>query len=166
MRVAALVALALVGSSAVVSSQERTAGVPRRPLFLVGARYEHPLREAAGVAVLIPVATDYGDGLRAYRGLLVGADVGTGGIRFAAGPAVRAKPTRGPVMFGQDVLVSISRTGRMPRRAAPESTYLGVDAGVTLVFVRFSAGIAHRVSGAAASNGTVFTWSAGMHTGW
>lgn len=143
---------------------------PGRPIFLVSGRYDVPLRALGAVGILLPVGLptsgDLGCAVKAHEGVMIEAGAGRGGVRFAGGFANRVKATGEPVIFGQDVLVTFSRTGETPRKASAHSTYVGAEGGLTLVMVRFSVGVARRVSGAEGPSATIFTWSVGLHTGW
>ena len=140
-----------------------------RPLFLAGFRSDKPLRETGSAGILIPVwDLDYGDpgcGVPAYRGLLVEASAGMGGRRVAVGLARRIKAHGQPALFGEDVLVSMVQTTTAPRGASPDSTYLGVEAGLMFVAIRFSVGVAHRL-GSEGPNATIFIWSIGPQIVW
>lgn len=140
-----------------------------RPLFLAGGRYDAPLRSSGGVGLLVPLwELEYGDAgctTPAYRGLLVEGSAGAGGGRLAVGLARRVKEDGKPALFGQDVLLSVIKTGSSPRGADPESKYVGIEAGLTLVAVRMSAGVAQRV-GSTGSKATIFIWSVGAQVSW
>jgi hypothetical protein len=94
----------------------------------------------------------------------VEASLGTGGRRLSLGVGRRVKAKGQPVLFGQDVFVSWMRTASSPRKASPDSTYIGIEAGVTILAMRVSAGLGHRRGDG--SKATVFLWSIGVHTGW
>ncbi|HEX5068665.1 MAG TPA: hypothetical protein VFV78_00510 [Vicinamibacterales bacterium] len=140
-----------------------------RPLFVAGGRYDAPLQGAATGGILIPLwDLEYGDAgcsAPAYRGLQVEATAGRGGARLAAGLARRTREDGHPSLFGQDVLVSVMRTGASPREADAHATYLGIEAGLTVLGVRLGLGVAHRLT-SAGTKATVFTWSAGVQIGW
>jgi hypothetical protein len=135
---------------------------------LVGVSYEKPLRLVAGLGTLIalggPEAGDHG--VLSYPGLLVEAGAGTGGRRFAAGLASRVKDPGGPVLFGADALFTLRWTDDSPRAASANATYLGAEAGLLLIGVRVSVGVATRVAGLDGPDNTIFTWSVGAQTGW
>ena len=75
-----------------------------------------------------------------------------------------------------DVLLTATRTRDHPRGAFPESTYVGIEAGIALVtplneyvshrfavMLKPSVGFAHRLDGPAGLKRTMFTWSVGAH---
>ena len=94
------------------------------------------------------------------------AVAGIGGWRVAAGATAIGFP------FWTDALVTLTRTGSVPRRATPESTYLGAEGGFafpvsvvgqSVVTVRPSVGFARRLDGVGpGSERTTFTWSVGV----
>jgi hypothetical protein len=124
-----------------------------RRLFVSGEwHYGRPLRNTGGVALFVPTAPERcEDGICVARGVQIEGNVGAGGWRVGAGPAF------GP-LFGADVLLTAARTSAAPRGASPHSTYIGVEAGGTLLFVRPSVGIARRVTGPSGPDRTIVTW--------
>jgi hypothetical protein len=134
----------------------------------VGVSYEKPLRTTAGIGILFPFGNpDVEDhGVLSYPGLLVEAGAGAGGRRIAFGLASRVKDSRGPVLFGVDALMAVKWTGSSPRAASGSATYLGAEAGLLLLAIRLSAGVARRVDGPAGPHRTIGTWSVGVQTGW
>jgi hypothetical protein len=165
-----LVTMTLPAASVRVRAQEASSTTEGRPIVLVGAGYASPTRWTGGLGVLIPFGTpkpngDLGD-VRGQRGLEVDGGVGAGGARLAVGPAWIGKPPSGPVLFKVDVLAEVTRTWNSPRSASADSTYAGLEGSWMVLMVRLSAGVAHRVAGPAGPDATIFTWSAGMQTGW
>jgi hypothetical protein len=138
-------------------------------IILFGGRYAVPTRWTGGLGVMIPIGnsrdTDLGD-LREYRGLEVEGSAGVGGARLAVGPAFAGTSPRAPVLFVGDVLVGLTRTWNSPRAASADSSLVSVEGGLTILMVRVSAGLAHRVAGPAGPKATIFTWSVGAQTGW
>ncbi|HMD36419.1 MAG TPA: hypothetical protein VKH42_15690 [Vicinamibacterales bacterium] len=167
-RIAFLAAL-LVASAAPARAQASAADAEYRPTVLFGAGYASRTQLTGEVGLLIPVVKpehgdDLGDTL-GHKGLEIEASAGTGGVRVAAGAAWLAKAGGGPVLFAADVLGTVTRTSVAPRGAGGDSTYVGVEAGWTVMMVRVSAGVAHRVAGPDGPHETAFTWSVGFHTG-
>lgn len=122
-------------------------------LFLAGAQYGTPMRLSAGLAVFVPT----GDPRRALReGFIVEGSAGQGGARVSAGLA------RFLEYVGLDARAVLSRTSTSPRGGTPNSTYGGLEAGITIAYVRVSAGVAHRIPGAPGPNATIFAWGAGV----
>jgi hypothetical protein len=144
-------------------------------------QYGAPQRLAGGIAVLFPI----GKGHHPYdwreRGVELQASGGLGGWRVAVGAfdAIYASPW-------SDVLLTVTRTSADPRGASPESTYVGVEAGLVPASMAFlpwrlcfgltprlsgrtwllfkpSLGLAYRVDGPEGLKRTMFTWSVGAH---
>jgi hypothetical protein len=108
---------------------------------------------------------DFGCETPAYRGIFVEGGAGLDGYRVAAGLARWIKSEGEPALFGQDVLVSVLRTGASPRATDANSNYVSVEAGLTFVGVRVGLGVARRV-GSAGIHTTIFQWSVGVRIGW
>ena len=140
------------------------------PVLLIGGQYGAPagLSGTAGVLIAPPKALTPGTSPDSSRaGLVLKGGAGTGGFGVAAGATALA--LEGPFLTtGFDALFTISRTGHSPRGAAADSTYAGVEAGLVIMSVRLSAGVAHRVAGLPGPKATIFTWSAGVQIplGW
>jgi len=169
MRVATLL-IAVIAGSATASAQDAQTAPEGSPLVLFGGRYSAPTRWTGDVAMLFRLGKprqngDLGD-LQEHRGLEVEASAGVGGARLALGPAFVGKPPGGPALFGADLLVGLTRTWNSPRGASTRSSYAGLEGGLTLLMVRLSAGIAHRVAGTEGPDANIFTWSVGVRTGW
>jgi|SRR5262245_5987580 len=165
-----LIVLDVLAVSTAARAQVAQTATDSRPVVLVGARYAAPTRSTGGLGLLIPFRKPRQDGdlgdLRDHGGLEIEASAGVGGARLALGPAWVGKPPGGPALFGGDVLVGLTRTWNSPRGASSGSSYVGLEGGLTLLMVRFSAGIAHRLTGPEGSNATIFTWGVGVQTGW
>jgi hypothetical protein len=164
------VAVNVLVGDAMARAQASPTTTPNRPVVLFSAGYAAPSRWTGGLGLLIPFAKPRPDGdlgdLREHRGLEVEASAGVGGVRLALGPASFGKSPKGPVLFGGNLLGSVTRTRRSPRGASADSTYVGLEGGLVLLTVRVSAGIAQRVAGAEGPRATIFTWSVGVQTGW
>jgi hypothetical protein len=161
---AVLVVLAWPAAALAQNAPERIG----RPLLLVGLAYDRPLRTAAGLGILIPFgAPDTEDhGVLSYPGVLVEAGAGAGGRRIGFGLASRVKDSSGPVLFGVDVLMALRWTAASPRSASANATYIGAEAGLLLLAVRVSAGVARRIEGPSGPHRTIATWRVGVQTGW
>jgi hypothetical protein len=137
-----------------------------RPLFLGGARKSGPLGRSATVGILFPLkptvqGTDHGSSFWAHRGVLIEAGAGDGGFELAAGWGQRWKLRHGPALYGQDILATAFRK----RTASGDATYVGGEAGLTVMTLRMSVGAATRVDGPADAERTIFTWGIGFHIG-
>ena len=139
---------------------------PARPLFLAGARKSGPLGGSATVGILIPVTspkrgTGYGSDWLAHQGVLIEAAASDDGFELAAGWGRRWTPRRGPVLYGQDIMLTAFRRSNSP----VETTYVGGEVGLTMMTGRMSVGVATRVDGPSEANRTIFTWGIGFHSG-
>ena len=137
-----------------------------RPLFLGGARKSGPLGRSATVGILFPLkptvqGTDHGSSFWAHRGVLIEAAAGDGGFELAAGWGQRWKLRHGPALYGQDILATAFRK----RTDSGDATYVGAEAGLTVMTLRMSVGAATRVDGPADAERTIFTWGIGFHIG-
>ena len=120
-------------------------------LFLPGIQYGAPLRTSGGLAVFVPVGER---GTSRRQGVIVEGSGGQGGVRVSAGLA------RFVEAFGLDGRLVVNRTWSSPLGASPDSTYGGLEAGLSIAYVRLSVGVSHRVSGASGPDGTILTWGA------
>jgi hypothetical protein len=163
------VAVALLGFAAPALAQATSSGLDH-PVFLLGGQYGAPTRLAGTAGVLIAAPrrfTPAGSPDSSRAGLVLSGSAGTGGFRVAAGGAALA--LEGPFLTtGFDALFTVTRTGDAPRSAAIRSTYVGGEAGLVIMSVRLSAGVAHRAAGGSGPKATVFTWSVGAQIpiGW
>jgi hypothetical protein len=137
---------------------------PPAPLVAPFALYGAPQRLTGGLSVLFPIGGT-------FAGELTGL-----GARVAVGPSLVNLP-----LWTADVLLTVTRTTADARGALPESTYVGVEAGVRafvwtigskscfgncrhVVFMfKPSIGFAHRVDGPEGMKRTMLTWSTGAH---
>ena len=162
-------AVALLGFTAPAFAQ----GEPARsnhPVFLVGGQD----RRADTIDRHRGCPDRAGQAVRARHvshssrvGLLGAGSAGTGGWRVAAGGAALA--LEGPFLTtGFDALFTVTRTTETPRDAAAASTYVGGEAGMVIMSVRLSAGVARRAAGTPGPKATIFTWGVGVQIplGW
>jgi len=122
-------------------------------LFLPSAQYGGPLKISGGLAVFVPI----GETRTEFRqGIEVEGSAGQGGARASVGLA------RFLEAFGLDARAVLTRTWSSPRDASPDSTYGGIEAGVSIAYVRVSVGVAHRIAGASGPDATIVTWGAAL----
>jgi hypothetical protein len=160
----------LLGASAPPASAQGANTGFDHPVAIVGAQYGAPTEwfGFAGILIAAPRPFQPGTARDSSRaGLIVTGGAGSGGYRIASG--VTGLALEGPYLTtGFDALFTVTRTGRQPRGAAADSTYLGGEIGIVLMSVRLSAGASHRTSGTSSGKATIFTWSAGVQIpiGW
>jgi hypothetical protein len=122
-------------------------------LLLPSVSYGAPLRTAVSFAVFRSNPNPRQEQL--IDGWSVEAGVGQGGARFSAGHSSFLE------YVGIDLRGVLTRTFKSPRGATPSSTYAGVEGGLTIAYVRVTAGVAHRLGGLG-GKATIFTWSGGV----
>ena len=124
------------------------------PLLLPGVYYGAPEKISGGLAVFLPTHEE--GGFR-RRGFIADGRVGQGGATGSFGFASIVE------YLELDARGAVHRTWASPRGATPHATYLGGEAGASIAYVRFTLGVAHRVSGLSDADETILTWSAGVH---
>jgi len=161
--------------SAAASGQTVDATAPpdeAGPFVVPFVQYGAPQRLTGGLSVLLPIGkTRREEGALVTRGIELQGSAGQGGGRVAAGPFWAGIP-----WLWTDVLLTATRTRDDPRGAFPESTYVGIEAGIALVtplneyvshrfavMFKPSVGFAHRLDGPAGLKRTMFTWSVGAY---
>lgn len=144
----------LYAQQAQQSSQQGTTAKPFRPLLLPTVHYGAPLRFSGGLAVFLPTKEEPG-----FRrsGFIVEGSVGQGGVRGSFGPAGILE------YLMMDARFVVCRTWNSPRDASPDSTYGGVEGGLTIAYVRVSAGVGRRLAGPTGPDATQVSWGVGFH---
>ncbi len=141
-----------------------------KPAIVLGGQFGTPTRLFGSVGVLVGPTGPLTSGTApdsSRTGLLVKAGGGAGGFTIGGGFAALA--LEGPFLTtGFDALVTVTRTGKTPRAAAPDATYGGFEAGLVLMSVRLHAGVSHGIAGPTQSKATIFTWGIGVQIplGW
>jgi hypothetical protein len=127
---------------------------PTAPLLFPAVQFGAPARVTGGLGVLIP----FGDNRSAARGqgLMVEGSAGQSGMRGSIGPLFFHE------YFGLDARAVVQRTWGDPLNASTDSTYLGVEGGMSIAYVRVSIGVAQRLAGPEGPHATILTWSAGV----
>jgi hypothetical protein len=159
---AALLIAALKNPESARAQPRHSADDPKTSL-LFRVEVGTPLKVAVGVVVLVRMGeTRSGDGLSGGPGLELQASAGLGGQRIGAGYFYAGFP------FFQDAVVTLTRTSSRPRRASPNATYLGAEAGlaVPVLFdrrrftdVRPGFGMAYRLRGGGTEDSLTYTWN-------
>lgn len=121
-------------------------------LLFPSVSYGAPLRTSASFAFFHSI-TDVSKQLS--EGPIVEAGIGQGGWRVSGGWA------RFLEFAGIDARAVVTRTFASPRAASPRATYAGAEAGLTIYYVRVSAGVAHRLGGSGEKS-TIFSWSGAL----
>ena len=160
--------------SATASGQTAAAARPGETgrVVVPFVQYGAPQRLTGGASVLLPIGRTRGvEGALVARGIELQGSAGQGGWRVAAGLFHAGLP-----WYWADVLLTATTTGDDPRGAFPDSTYVGVEAGIAVitplnefishgfgVMIKPSFGFAHRLDGPAGLKRTMFTWSVAAH---
>jgi hypothetical protein len=179
MRRIGIIVLLFFSAAAAADAQESD-----RFSLLTGAQYGSPARAAADLGIMFTTKESKGwrcgflaegaeivlgrmTGLQSTDmqcGFLVEGGLGQGGARYSAG--VMALDNTSIVDgggWGIDARVVMNHTFASPRRATPDSKYVGVEAGLTIMNIfRLSAGVSHRVAGPSGPHGTIFMWDGGV----
>jgi hypothetical protein len=124
------------------------------PVLLPTIHFGAPLRAAGGLAVFQRLGDSRSGVLGA--GLVVEGSAGLGGARGSVGYLTFEDA------IALDARVVVTRTWGSPLAAATGATYVGAEAGLSIAYVRVSAGVGQRVAGPAGPRRTIVTWSAGL----
>jgi hypothetical protein len=118
----------------------------------------------AAVAEIIPGGITGSQSTDMRCGFLAEGSLGHGGARYSAGLwAIDRDSVVEGGGWGLDVRAVMNHTFAAPRGAAPNSNYIGGEAGLIIWRIfRISAGVEHRISGPDGPFGTIFTWSYGV----
>ena len=147
------------------SREETEITVAGRPHPSGGVFFGGPLGASAAGELLYGLRVDVreDDGrVRAFAGLALSAQAGTGGGKIGLGLAGRARVDdedfHGGV--GAGLKVSLAHTWGSPVGTAKDLTYLGPELELDVVHVALGLGVLFRVGGNGGA-GTVFSWSVG-----
>lgn len=155
-------ALVIVAGLAISPS---TAAFAADGRLLVGAHYASPARLSASLGVLVTLEGSSASDtvpLDNARGPLIAVSIGADAGRLELGYGALASGGSPLLGFGLDGRLTLQRTWQSARDATPNSTYVGLEAGLMLSLVRVSIGVSQRVAGPAGPKGTLLTWSAGL----
>ena len=140
--------------------------VAGKPHASGGLLFGGPLGASATGELLYGIRADVhedGDRVRAFAGLALSAQAGTGGGKLGLGLAGRARVDmedfRGGV--GAGLKVSVARTWGSPVGTEKGLTYLGPELELDAMHVALGLGVLFRVGGQGGA-GTVFSWSLGV----
>jgi len=156
-----LIALALAAGATPAFAQ-KAPGHDHGLLFLPNAQFGTPLALSGGLGVFFELADD-GELL---SGLIAEGGAGQGGYRASFGYQSFLE------YLGLDFRGVFHRTWSSPRGASADSAYVGGEVGLTILYVRLSLGVAHRIFGvhppgepnsdAFREKATIKTWTAGV----
>ncbi len=129
-----------------------------------GLSYGSPERTAAHVGV------SFGDdvpgagveGFAMGSGTIVEATVGMGAGTFGIGKSLVILTEEKSVRVLADLKAIASRTWDEPRAASANSTYLGVEGGLSVAFVRFTLGVSKRLEERIEGDEWMYHWGVGI----
>ena len=128
-----------------------------------GLSFGTPQRAAAhlGVSFGRDIPGSDVDGLAIGTGPVIEGAVGMGGAKLGLGRSVLLPPEDSIRVFA-DLKAVGTRTWDKPRGASPHATYLGIEGGLSVAFVRVNLGLSKRVENKTRGANYLFTWGAGV----
>lgn len=102
------------------------------------------------------------EGFALGTGPVVEATVGLGGAKVGAGRSVLLLTDKKSGRIYADWKAVATRTWDRPRGASAHATYLGLEGGLSLSFVRFTLGVAKRLEEKSRGANVLVTWGAGL----
>jgi hypothetical protein len=129
-----------------------------------GLSYGSPERAAAHLGVSFGDHIPGGgiEGFAMGSGTIVEAAVGMGAGTFGIGKSLVILTEEKSVRVLADMKAIVSRTWDEPRAASANSTYLGVEGGLSVAFVRFSLGALKRLEERAQGDEWLYHWGLGI----
>ncbi len=140
----------ITGTAAPVQAQESSS------LVSFGVHYGAPERLSGSISGLFVFGRPWDIGSVPTKALKIRGGVGPGGYGVGIGPRWLFY---GP--FGPEALLTVTRTFSSPRRAAGQSTYVGLEIGYHAMG-RVSIGFARQVDGPSDRRDTRLTSSVGL----
>lgn len=95
-------------------------------------------------------------------GPVVEATIGMGAGKIGIGRSILLLTDEKRLRVLADVKAVATRTWDEPRGASAHATYLGVEGGLSVSFVRFTLGVSKRLENKGAGANVLFTWGAGV----
>jgi len=125
-------------------------GTPERAAAHLGVSFG---RDIPGVGI---------EGFAMGSGTIVEAAVGMGSGTLGVGRSMVILTEEKSVRVIGDLKAIAVRTWKEPRSASANSTYLGVEGGLSVAFVRFTMGVSKRLEDRAAGDDWLFQWGVGI----
>jgi hypothetical protein len=128
-----------------------------------GVSFGTPERAAAqfGVSFGRGIPTEAGDGVALGSGPVIEGALGLGGARLGVGRSFLLLTEEKSVRVFADFKVVGRRTWDRPRGASAHASYLGVEGGLSVAFVRLTVGVARRLEDKTRGARTLVTWGIG-----
>ena len=129
-----------------------------------GLSYGSPERAAAhlGVSFGADVPGAGIEGFAMGSGTMVEATVGMGAGTFGIGKSLVILTEEKSLRVLADLKAIASRTWDEPRAASANSTYLGVEGGLSVAFVRFTLGVSKRLEERTQGDEWLYHWGVGI----
>ncbi|MBK5254745.1 MAG: hypothetical protein JJE39_01800 [Vicinamibacteria bacterium] len=115
-----------------------------------------------GISFGHDIPSEAGEGFALGSGPVVEAAVGMGGASLGLGRSILILTEGKPLRVYADVKAVTTRTWDRPRSASPHATYLGVEGGLSISFMRFTMGVSKRLERKDSGANVLFTWGAGL----
>lgn len=107
------------------------------------------------------VPGEVSEGFALGTGPILEATVGMGGAKFGAGKSFLVLTDQKSIRMLADWKAVATRTWDRPRGASAHATYLGLEGGLSLSFVRFNLGVAKRLEEKSRGADVLVTWGIG-----
>lgn len=115
-----------------------------------------------GVSFGDDIPSDGGGGFAMGTGPVVEASIGRGAGKIGIGRSILILTEQKSLRVYADVKAVATRSWDEPRGASPHATYLGVEGGLSVSFVRFTMGLSKRLENKSSGANVLFTWGAGI----
>ena len=116
----------------------------------------------AGVSFGPDIPGGGSEGFALGTGPVVEASIGMGAGRIGIGRSILILTEENSLRVYGDLKAVATRTWDKPRSASAHATYLGVEGGLSVAFVRLSLGVSKRLEDKARGANVLFTWGAGV----
>lgn len=128
-----------------------------------GLSFGTPERAAAhlGFSFGDAIPSDGSEGLAMGTGPVVEVAVGLGAGKIGFGKSILILTEEKSLRVHGDLKAVATRTWDEPRRASAHATYLGVEGGLSVAFVRFTMGVSKRLEEKSQGADWLFNWGAG-----
>jgi hypothetical protein len=102
------------------------------------------------------------DGFALGTGTVIEATAGMGAGKLGIGKSLVLVTEEEHVRVIADIQLVGTRTWDKPRGASANATYVGVDGGLSISFVRFTVGVSKRIEEKSRGANVLFNWGAGV----
>ena len=129
-----------------------------------GLLFGTPERATAHVGVSFgdDIPSGASEGFALGTGPVVEASIGLGAGKIGIGRSILILTEEKSLRVYGDLKAVATRTWDKPRGASAHGTYLGVEGGLSVSFVRFTMGVSKRLEEKAHGADVLFTWGVGV----